>query len=212
MKWEDFILSAGGFPVIETRVLSALFPNLSSFTVHVSRWEKAGKLIQVRRGIYLLSEPYRRIEVWEPHLAALLKRPSYLSLHKALEYHGCIPEAVPMYTSVTPRRQATFTSPVGVFSYRHISPSLMWGYEGVTLRGQTAFIAHPEKALLDLIYLERRKITRDYIRELRLQNVEKIDTSLLGEYARRFRNPRMTDAGKMIGEEAGTIRAGEKTL
>jgi predicted transcriptional regulator of viral defense system len=116
MKWEDLIQIAGKLPVVETKILLTGFSHPSSLQVHIGRWEKSGKLIKVKRGVYLLASPYRRIELWEPYLASLLKRPSYLSLEKALEFHGCIPEGVPVYTSVTTKRQATFSSPAGLFS------------------------------------------------------------------------------------------------
>jgi predicted transcriptional regulator of viral defense system len=212
MKWEDFIQIAGKHPVVETKILLTGFSHPSSLQVHIGRWEKAGKLIKVKRGVYLLATPYRRIELWEPYLASMLKRPSYLSLEKALEFHQCIPEAVPRYTSVTPKRQATFSSPAGIFSYRHIDPSLFWGYEGYTVRNQTALIASPEKALLDLVYLYRRKLPHGYIRELRLQNMEKFDLDRLLEYAGRFKKPGIIKAADSIRKHLEEIVSGEKEL
>ena len=212
MKWEDFIQIAGKYPVVETKILLTGFLHPSSVLVHIGRWEKSGKLIKAKRGVYLLAKSYRRIELWEPYLASVLKRPSYLSLEKALEFHGCIPEGVPVYTSVTTKRQAAFSSPVGAFSYRHIDPSLFWGYNGHTLRDQTALIASPEKALLDLVYLYRRKIPHGYIRELRLQNIEKFDLNRLLEYAGRFEKPRIIKAADSIREHLEEIASSENEL
>ena len=212
MKWEDFIQIAGKYPVVETKILLTGFSRPSSLQVQIGRWEKSGKLIKVKRGVYLLDRPYRRIEFWEPYLASLLKRPSYLSLEKALEFHGCIPEGVPVYTSVTTKRQAMFSSPAGAFSYRHIDPSLFWGYDGHTLGEQTALIASPEKALLDRIYLYRRKLPHGYIRELRLQNVEKFDLDRLLEYAGRFEKPRIIKAADSIREHLEEVASAEKEL
>ena len=212
MKWEEFILIAGKHPVVETKILLTGFSRPSSLRVHIGRWEKSGKLIKVKRGVYLLANPYRKIELWEPYLASLLKRPSYLSLEKALEFHGCIPEGVPVYTSVTTKRQATYSSSVGTFSYRHIDPSLFWGYDGHTLRDQTSLIASPEKALLDLIYLYRRKLPYGYIRELRLQNIEKFDLDRLLEYAGRFEKPRIIKAADSIRKHLEEVAAAEKEL
>ena len=212
MRWEDFIQIAVKHPVVETKILLTGFPHPSSLQVHIGRWEKSGKLIRVKRGVYLLAKPYRRIELWEPYLSSLLKRPSYLSLEKALEFHGCIPEGVPVYTSVTTKRQATFSSPVGTFSYRHIDPALFWGYDGHTLRDQTALIASPEKALLDLVYLYRRKLPHGYIRELRLQNIEKFDLDRLLEYAGRFEKPRIIKAADSIREHLKEVASAEKEI
>jgi len=118
MKLEDFIKITGDLPVIEIELLLAGIPNPDPFKVQISRWEKAGKLIQLKRGVYLLADAYRKIEVYEPYIASILEKPSYLSLEKALEHYDLIPEAVSVYTSVTTKRPAKFSSPVGIFSYK----------------------------------------------------------------------------------------------
>jgi len=62
----------------------------------LSRWRSQGKLIQLRRGRYLLSEEHRRFEVADFYIANCLYRPSYVSLQSALEHYDMIPEAVGM--------------------------------------------------------------------------------------------------------------------
>src|SRR3989304_4588588 len=128
MEFIDFLSKAQGLPVIDTRVLSAGLMDSSVIKVQISRWEKSGKLIQLKRGIYLLAEPYRKIKSSGFYIAGVLKNPSYISLEKALEYHGLIPESVAVYTSVTTKRQTRFQTPAGVYDYRHVKPDLFWGY------------------------------------------------------------------------------------
>jgi hypothetical protein len=41
--------------------------------------------------------------------------------------------------------------------------------------GQKAFVATPEKALLDLVHLQPGGDAPDYLRELRLQNLDRLD-------------------------------------
>ena len=146
----------------------------------------------------MLSKPYRKIEVYEPYVASLLKKPSYISLEKALEYHDLIPEAVAVYTSVTTKRPYRYISNIGVFDYRHIKISLFWGYDSVSVNGQTAFIASPEKALLDFFYIRGSDASVEYIDELRLQNLEDVDVGKLNEYARRFKKPGMRRIAGML--------------
>lgn len=212
MKWEEFINLTSGLPSIDTEFLLSGVSNPKPVKVQISRWEKAGKLIQLRRGIYLLSDAYRKTEVYDPYIASLLKKPSYISLEKALEYHGLIPEAVAVYTSVTPKRQAKFSSKVGVFLYRHIKNSLFWGYESVTVNKQTAFIATPEKALLDLIYLNNIKTSSEYLEELRLQNVSKISLDRLFEYAKKFKKPGILHSAQIIRKYIQSYKEEEKVL
>ena len=212
MKWEEFIKITGKLPAVDTEILLAGRSNPGPLKVQISRWHKAGKLIQVKRGIYLLAEDYRKVEVYEPYVASLLKKPSYISLEKALEYHSLIPEAVRVYTSVTTKRPGRFVSKLGVFDYRHIKSSLFWGYESISVNKQTAFMAEPEKALLDLIYLNGVNISLEYLKELRLQNVEKISLDKLFKYAGNFKSPGILLAAEIIKKYINSYRDEEKRL
>ena len=212
MKFDDLIAKAGESPVIEAESLLVGVARPLAIKVQLSRWCKAGKLIQVRRGIYLLSEVYRKKNAYGPFLASLLKKPSYISFEKALEFHGMIPEAVPVYTCLTTKRGAVFNSPAGSFSYRHIKQALFWGYEASTMNGQTGFIAFPEKALLDLIYMRGMKISQAWLRQLRLQDVKKISRDRLSAFAEKFKSAGMRRAAAQIliyieryDEEAHTL-------
>lgn len=202
MEWESFLNITRTLPLIDTENLVVGSSDPASLQVQISRWNKAGKIIQLKKGIYLLAEPYRKIEVHEPYIAAVLKRPSYISLEKALEYHNVIPEAVSVYTSVTTKRGARFESEAGIFDYRHIQESLFWGYASHTVNQQTSFIAVPEKALLDYFYLKKVKISPDYLIEMRLQNTASITIKKLEAYARRFAKPAMMTVAAVIKEYA----------
>ncbi|MFH0763663.1 MAG: hypothetical protein V1927_01510 [Candidatus Omnitrophota bacterium] len=198
MKFEKFIKIAEGLPVIDAEILLAGVSDPNPIKVQISRWKKAGKLIQLKRGLYLFSKPYRKVEIYEPHIASILKKPSYISLEKAFEYHDLIPEAVTVYTSVTTKRPDRFVSEIGDFDYRHIKPALFWGYEPVSLHNQTAFIASPEKALLDFFYIKKIDVSNEYLDELRLQNLEEIDLDKLIEYAERFKKPGMRRIAELL--------------
>jgi hypothetical protein len=54
---------------------------------------------------------------------------------------------------------------------------------------QWAFMATAEKALLDLICLTPKADTAEYIRALRLQNLDQIDTERLTIYVERANKP-----------------------
>ena len=198
MRFDEFIKIVGNLPVIETEVLLAGIPNSEGIKVQISRWEKAGKLIQLKRGIYVLEAAYRKVEISEYYIASLLERPSYVSLEKAMEYYGLIPEAVPVYTSVTTKRPAKFSTKVGVFNYRRIKQPFFWGYNSIVINGQTAFMAKAEKALLDFIYLNNIKTSFDYLEELRLQNLEKINCAQLISFAKKFDKPGILKSAEII--------------
>ena len=119
-------------------------------------------------------------------------------MEKALEFHGLIPEAVPVFTSVTTKRPGRLGTKVGVFDYRHIKPELFWGYESVTTGKRTFFIASAEKALLDFFYFKGVHFKRGYLEEMRLQNTEGINFNRLIEYAEKFHKPGILRAAKKI--------------
>jgi predicted transcriptional regulator of viral defense system len=212
MKWENFVEKYGDLPVINTENLLVGKGEDDSVRVQISRWLKAGRLIQLRRGIYVFADQYQRDKIFEPFIAWTLKNPSYVSLEKALEYYDIIPEAVPVYSSVTTKRGGKFTSQLGVFSYRHVKTELFWGYKSIISNKQTGFMAHPEKALLDLIYLKHIKPSLGYFKELRLQNTKKLDMDKLYEYAQRFKKPKMELSADLLERYIHLYKRNEKTL
>jgi predicted transcriptional regulator of viral defense system len=212
MKFGSFIQKYGCLPVIQAENLLAGVLDPSVIQVQISRWEKAGKIIQLKRGVYMLAEPYRKVEIFHPYIASILKNPSYVSLEKALEFHHLIPEAVRVYTSLTTKRPGEFSTPIGAFHYQHIQTSLFWGYESVTMNNQTAFIACPEKALLDLFYLKETQVTMEYLMELRLQNLEGLSVRRFLEYAKRFGKPRILKAAQLFQQYLEMEQEQEKTL
>ncbi|MCX6879347.1 MAG: hypothetical protein NTW21_36915 [Verrucomicrobia bacterium] len=139
----------------------------------------------------------------EPHpflVANRLQRGSYVSLQAALAWHGMIPEHVPVVTSVGASRPETVRNPLGVFQFNHLADGLRFGYsrEEVGSR-QFAFVASPEKALLDLVYLTPGADSVDYLRELRLQNPAAIRMTVLNDLAQRSGKPKLVRAVRMVG-------------
>ena len=212
MEFNSFLQKTQGFPVVDMRVLSPEDRNSLSLKVQISRWVKSGKLIQLKRGLYLLAEPYRKISPSEFYIASVLKTPSYISLEKALEYHGLIPEAVHVFTCVTTKRPESFKTPARHYDYSHVKPSLFWGYISLNMDGQTVFMAAPEKALLDFFYLQHVKVSWDYLKEMRLQNVENIKPEKLLEYARRFKKKNLMQTAQLVGQYIKGEMKGVKKL
>ncbi len=126
-------------------------------------------------------------------------RLAYVSLHSALAYYGMIPEHVPLTTSVTTGRPAEWRTPLGVFDFRHIQVDFFDGFKWVELgEKQRAFIASPEKALLDLVYLQPGGDTFDYLSELRLNNLERLDWQNLKRLAMKIDKPKLLRAVDLI--------------
>ena len=211
MVFEEFLKKVSKLAVIKAEAFYSGTTNRTSIEVQLSRWHKAGKLIQLKRGLYVLSETYRKAEIYGPAVAAVLHRPSYLSLEKALEFHNLIPEQVAAYTSVTSNRPAVFKTSLGNFEYTHIQKSFFWGYSAATLNGQTAFVALSEKALLDFFYLRHGPVTDAYIDELRLQNLEDLDEKRLMQFTKKMHKPKLFCVAEALKQRIiAQKRAGKK--
>ncbi|MBN1895168.1 hypothetical protein JW906_11760 [bacterium] len=189
----------GDEPVFESSLLLAGKVNKPHVLKQVSQWCRSGRLIQLRRGLYMPSPPFRKTK---PHPFVLSNRilsGSYVSLQSALSHYGVIPEYVAAITAVTVRRPGVWNTQLGVFSFRHIRTSFFSGYDMADLgEGKQAFIAFPEKALLDLIYLEPGADSMDYVRELRLQNTQRFNPQKLIQMAGRSGSPKLKRSADII--------------
>jgi predicted transcriptional regulator of viral defense system len=179
MDYGALLERAADLPVIETSTLRSWGEEPRALSVQLSRWVKAGKLVMLRRGVYMLPAALRRSTPSAEYLANLLVTPSYVSFERALAIHGLVPERVPLIQSVTTARPGLFQTPVGDFEYRHVKTRWFVGYRESSVGKDRALVATPEKALLDLAYFSTGPFTDERVEELRLQNLEVIDVNKL---------------------------------
>jgi len=181
-------------PVFESSILLAGDVEPKLIRVQLSRWVKTGRIYRLRRGLYSIAPPYQRRQPHPFLVANRLKKASYVSLQSALSFYGLIPEVVNTTTSVSTGRPERLETPLGVYEFRHIKTELLFGFQMTGLGGQSALIATPEKALLDLIYLQPGGDSAAYLKELRLQNMEKLDKDLLRRQSEKFDTPKLKNA------------------
>ncbi len=123
----------------------------------IKRLLDSGDIVRVKKGLYVFGDAYRRDPVSRELLANLIYGPSYISLDYALAWHGLIPERVTTVTSVTTGGSRTFTTPFGIFSYRHLSePRYTTGALLQQGERESFLLASPEKALADKVWDDKR--------------------------------------------------------
>jgi predicted transcriptional regulator of viral defense system len=184
MKWDAFLNTTQDLPLVSTGMLLTAFVERGDVEKQLSRWVKARKILQLRRGLYALAEPFRKQTPHPYCVANALCTPSYVSLQSALSLHGLIPETVFTITSVTTSRPGKFATPLGNHLFRHVQKDFFCGYSALGLpEDQTAFVAEPEKALLDLIYLTPHADKPEWLDALRLQNLDLLDLEKLKRWA-----------------------------
>jgi len=120
MKFELLIEIVADEPAFETGLLLAGPVDPADVRRQLSRWVKAGRLYQLRRGLYVLAPPFQKIKPHPFVLANCLVRGSYISLQAALAHYGLIPDVVPVVTSVTAQRPGRWETPLGIYEFRHV--------------------------------------------------------------------------------------------
>jgi predicted transcriptional regulator of viral defense system len=203
MKYAQLLNLVGDEPLFETAMMAEQEPSPYHAQRRLVDWTKTGKVVPLRRGLYALPRPLRQVEPHPFVVANRLVPNSYISLEMALRHYNLIPEHVAVVTSVTTGRPGEWENEFGRFLYRHIHPRYFFGMTRQWVaEGQEAIVAHPEKALLDLIYLRKRGDDPDFIRSLRLQNLDALDVERLRAFAARFDKPKIYRAVHVIEELA----------
>lgn len=120
----------------------------------------AGVIVRVKKGLYVFGSNYNQVPVCKETLANLIYGPSYISLEYALAFYGLIPERVETITSVTPKRDKLFKTPLGQFTYKYLAlEKYNLGIQQVwpitSDNRHPVLMATPEKALCDYILLHK---------------------------------------------------------
>ena len=206
-------------PLILSRDIVGFVKNPQVLRNQLTRWEKKGWLIGLKRGVYLLNKNDRRVDIDNNVIANVLYEPSYLSLEYALNFYGIIPEAVADITSVTTRKTMRFSNELGNFIYQKIKPQAFPGFKRMEQKKNSFFIAEAEKAIVDFLYLHLSQFStnvetrqeagetphqsklsdrfgarvRDVLEHsYRFQNIEGLNSKRLIELGRLFKTKKLT--------------------
>ncbi|MGM9790938.1 MAG: hypothetical protein ACI3Y4_00875 [Candidatus Cryptobacteroides sp.] len=194
LEFKEKLLPEGCFSIHQARLYFPAFDRNN-----LTRWTNKGLLLRLRQEWYAFPELLQRPD-FARFIAGRIYRPSYISLHTALSIYGMIPEAVSNITSVSTLKTARFENAFGQYAYQKVKPELFFGYKPVMLPVNTAIInapqqawmlAHPEKALLDLLYLYPFYDSEEELEQLRLDEdfmTGELDLQRLSEYQEKMNN------------------------
>lgn len=182
----------GNIPV-STSVVASLFSDLKAGNQKVRNLEISGKIIRLKRGLYVVDPKISRIPLSTELIANHLYAPSYVSMQTALRYYGLIPEAVYTTQSMTMKHSRNFDTPIGRFDYQMITrEAFSVGITYINKQNHSFLIATPEKALCDLIAnspkvnLRYLKDVETYLEEdirMDIEELKKMDIAIFENYA-----------------------------
>lgn len=193
-------LDKGYFTTSDLEKITGLYRD--SLKVALHRFVAKGILTRIKRGVYQLA--FSQIDV--PKIANQLYYPSYLSFETALSLYGILSQIPYTQTFATTKKSKKIILWNTEVEYRQVQKELYFGYK----LEHGIYIAEPEKALLDELYMVSRGKARLDIEELDLRDINK---NKLLEYSRRF--PRYVEKHlslviKYIGTTAVTLETKER--
>jgi predicted transcriptional regulator of viral defense system len=167
----------------------AVFPKMDKN--NLTRWAKQNYLVQLRNEWYAFPE-YKAKKDYAWYIANKIYQPSYISLHTALAFYGIIPEEVLQIISVSSKKTMKFDNHFGHYIYKKIKPELFFGYDliPVTERISVRF-AKPEKAILDLLYLNPYYKTPNDMENMRLDTdfmLNEFDINTFEDFLNAFKS------------------------
>ncbi len=125
--------------------------SLESAKLSAHRYTKQGFLVRIKRNIYILRERWNTLDKMEKfQLANIIQVPSYLSLMTAMDYYEITTQLQQdFFESIAVKRTKELEIERDIFNFSKIKAELYFGFVKV----KDFFIAIPEKAFLDAIYL-----------------------------------------------------------
>ena len=173
---------------------SLLGLNPRALSVFCSRAVTRGDLVRVKRGVFVLPGWLERADELDVFaLSNILQTPSYVSLATALSFHGATTQIVQSACeAVSPVRTARYDAEGFELKFVKLPEKLYFGFE--LTRG--AFVAEPEKALLDALYLS--SLGR-YSLDVSSLEHHRFDKQKLAEHVTRFPGRVSTHLARMEG-------------
>ena len=182
----------GNIPV-STAAIGSLFSEVKAANQKVRNLELAGKIIRLKKGLYVVAPSVSRVSLSTELIANHLYAPSYVSMSSALRYYGLIPEAVYTMQSMTIKHSRSFDTPLGRFDYLSMHRDAFHiGVTSINKQHYAFLMATPEKALCDLIAnspmvnLRYIKDVEPYLEEdirMDIEDVRNMDITVFERYA-----------------------------
>jgi hypothetical protein len=179
-----------------------VFKNKSYLKTMLSRYAKSGKIIRLKKGLYVSREYANNLEKkntlsdYTEFLANMLHSSSYLSLDWVLYENNILTELPKNFTSMSLAKTAHFSNEFGNFFYHKIKKELFSGYIIEKKSDYAILKATKARALFDFLYLRKNILSdRKSLKELRLnlENFFKKDWKELEKYIKLERSKKMND-------------------
>jgi predicted transcriptional regulator of viral defense system len=146
-RWTQLLRREKGvFSTVELERMTGL--SAGALRKAIRRQTELGMLLRLRKGLYANGLRAPRVE----EVASIIYPPAYISCESALFMHGVVDQAPYVLTCITTNKTRTLHTDLGEIAYFHVKKELFFGYQVM----DRTFVALPEKAALDYVYLQRQ--------------------------------------------------------
>lgn len=199
---EKIIKGINKLPYFRISDLISLYNNSEYLKRFLFRQKKRGKVVALKRGIYVSTEYLNRIKndnsvnAYYELVANIIYQPSYLSCEYVLQKYGIMSEAVTVVTSVSTKKTNKFTNDLSVFRYYSIKEKLFIGFTIEQKGDFTIAEASVAKALFDFIYFRKtflNSLSEVKALRLNLENLKKKDFLELKKYIKLEKSKKMQE-------------------
>jgi predicted transcriptional regulator of viral defense system len=173
-----------GRPIVTTKDAGIRWKTKPRTTSHrLKAMEESGLIRHLRPGLWSL-DPGVPPFALAPYLTA--PYPAYVSFWSALAHHGLI-DQIPRRVSVASLgRTQDIETTLGTYEIHQLAPELFGGYYGTDRDG---YVATPEKAIFDIVYVRAAAGKKAFFTELYL--TRDFDRKALRHWINLIENPRL---------------------
>ena len=165
-------------PYFEISDLVSLGIERRYLKIYLFRLIKKGKLISLKKGIYVSREYLDKLKhknlfnSYLEFLSGVLYSPSFLSLDYILAGFNVLTEFSWHFSAVTRNKTAKFKNSLGLFVYHNVKERLFSDYKIIKKDDFLIYKATKARALFDFLYIRKNLlINKETAKELRL-NIE----------------------------------------
>lgn len=169
------LIKARELPYFDFSDLTGMEVDRNYLKILFSRYERAGKLIRLKKGFYVTKDYIDKLEksgrssAYSEFLSGILCPFSYLSLDYVLYKYNLLTEVPVNFTAIAKRKTISFSNNFGNYFYHKVKDNLFCGYDVTKEKDFIIFSATKTKALFDYLYLRKNSIIdRSVAKELRL--------------------------------------------
>ena len=195
-NWMDFFRKYTEYKIFHFNHLK-LITGMNGHTLRMAlkRLNDKKLIKRICRGYYI--NPFSTVMLEE--VSAYIYEPSYISLESALSRYGVLSQIPQVLTCVTTKLPRLFNTSMGAIEYRQVKKIYFFGF----VKENKYLIAEPEKAFLDLLYLEKSKGTEQRYSGF---NLKGLNLKKLNNYAKKMKLcPRLKE---WMTRSEGPLRTG----